>query len=346
VTTTNECSQPLVATFANQSTGAVNYEWDFGDGQTSSLTNPTHTYISTGNYTVSLIASSIYGCKDTAITILNSYPQAVANFSLPNDSICQNESVVFVSTSSFADSLQWNFGDGNLLSGNSVTYAYSQSGVYPVELIAFGQGGCNDTVTLNTQIVIMPTPTADFTFVNIQNTDPLSGTVEFTNLSSGGTSYDWSFGNGNSSTEENPIERYNNFGDFNAQLIVTSDFGCTDTLIQNVNVDFFYGLFIPNAMSPGHSDFGVANFIPKGVGMKNFELLIYDDWGNLIWSTNALDADGRPIEYWDGTFNGEPVQQDAYVWKATATFLNEKVWEGKEYPNGKLKRSGTVTIIR
>lgn len=346
VTTTNECFQPLVATFTNQSTGAVNYEWDFGDGQTSSLTNPTHTYISTGSYTVSLIASSIYGCKDTAITILNSYPQAVANFSLPNDSICQNESVVFVSTSSFADSLQWNFGDGNLLNGNSVTYAYSQSGIYPVELIAFGQGGCNDTVTLNTQIVIMPSPTADFSFVNIQNTDPLSGTVEFTNLSSGGTIYDWSFGNGNSSTEENPIERYNNFGDFNAQLIVTSDFGCTDTLIQNVNVDFFYGLFIPNAMSPGHSDFGVANFIPKGVGMKNFELLIYDDWGNLIWSTNALDADGRPTEYWDGTFNGEPVQQDAYVWKATATFLNEKVWEGKEYPNGKLKRSGTVTIIR
>jgi hypothetical protein len=111
-------------------------------------------------------------------------------------------------------------------------------------------------------------------------------------------------------------------------------------------VDFFYGLFIPNAMNPGHSDFEVANFIPKGVGLKTFELLIYDDWGNLIWQTTALDANGRPTEYWDGTFNGEPVQQDAYVWKVTATFLNERVWEGKEYPKGKLKRAGTVTVIR
>lgn len=346
VATINACVQPLVATFTNLSSGAINYEWNFGDGQTSSLTNPNHTYLTAGTYSVSLIASTIYGCKDTAIAIVNSYPQAIANFTLPNDSICQNESVIYISTSSFADSVQWNFGNGNLLTGNTVSYAYPQSGVYPVELIAFGQGGCNDTVTLNTQIVIMPSPSADFSFENIQNTDPLSGTVEFTNLSSGGTIYDWSFGNGNSSTEENPTERYNSFGEFSAELIVTSDFGCKDTIIQVVLVDFFFGLYIPNAMNPGHSEFGVANFIPKGVGLQSFELLIYDDWGNLIWSTSALDADGRPTEYWDGTFNGEPVQQDAYVWKASATFLNNQVWEGKEYPNGRLKRSGTVTIIR
>ncbi len=346
VATTNACSQPLVATFTNQSTGAINYEWNFGDGQISSLTNPVHSYNATGNYNVSLIVSTIYGCKDTATAIVNSYPQAVANFTLPNDSICQNEAVVFVSTSSFADSLQWNFGNGNLLIGNTVSYAFPQTGIYTIELIAFGQGGCNDTVSLNTQIVIMPSPVADFSFVNIQNTDPLSGTVEFTNLSSGGTIYDWSFGNGNTSTEENPIERYNSFGDFNAELIVTSDFGCMDTIVKVVDVDFFYGLFIPNAMNPGHSEFGVANFIPKGVGLKTFELLIYDDWGNLIWSTNALDADGRPTEYWDGTYKGEAVQQDAYVWKATATFLNDKVWEGKEYPNGRLKRAGSITIVR
>ena len=99
-------------------------------------------------------------------------------------------------------------------------------------------------------------------------------------------------------------------------------------------------------MSPGHSDFEVANFIPKGVGLKTFELLIYDDWGNLIWSTNALDENGRPTEHWDGTYRGVPVQQDAYVWKATATFRNEQIWEGKEYPKGRIKRSGTVTVIR
>jgi large repetitive protein len=111
-------------------------------------------------------------------------------------------------------------------------------------------------------------------------------------------------------------------------------------------------MLIPNALSPAHPEFEVSHFIPKGVGLAEFELLIYDDWGNLIWSTTALDAEGRPTESWDGTFNGAPVQQDSYVWKATATFMNFKVWEGKKYEKGKgnglrkFKRSGSVTVIR
>jgi large repetitive protein len=346
VTSNDICSTPMISTFTNSSTGGTNYEWNFGDGQTSTLTNPVHTYNSPGNYNVSLIVTTIYGCKDTTDLLVSNFVGPTVNFTMPTDTICQFEELQFVATSTLASSLQWNFGDGNILTGNPVSYTYTQSGNFPVELIAFGAGGCSDTANSNVSIVIMPTPTADFSYENVQNSNLLSGLVEFTNLSSEATTYSWDFGNGNNSTETNPVEQYEQSGMFTIELIATSDYGCVDTSIQTLEVEFFYGLFIPNAMSPGHSDFGVANFIPKGVGMKNFELLIYDDWGNLIWSTNALDADGRPTEYWDGTFNGEPVQQDAYVWKATATFLNEKVWEGKEYPNGRLKRSGTITIIR
>ena len=346
VNSNDVCSTPMISTFTNSSTGGTNYEWNFGDGQTSTLTNPVHTYNSPGNYTVSLIVTTIYGCKDTAEILVSNFVGPTVSFTMPTDTICQFDELQFVATSTLASSLQWNFGDGNIVTGNPASYTYTQSGIFPVELIAFGAGGCSDTANSNVPIVIMPTPTADFSYENVQNSNLLSGLVEFTNLSSGATTYSWDFGNGNNSTETNPTEQYEQSGMFTIELIATSDYGCVDTSIQTLEVEFFYGLFIPNAMSPGHSDFGVANFIPKGVGMKNFELLIYDDWGNLIWSTNALDTDGRPTEYWDGTFNGEPVQQDAYVWKATATFLNEKVWEGKEYPNGKLKRSGTITIIR
>jgi hypothetical protein len=170
--------------------------------------------------------------------------------------------------------------------------------------------------------------------------------VIFTNESEGQTWNYWDFGNGDTSTLLNPIERYNNFGEFMTTLIVGNQYGCTDTITQTITVDFFYGLHIPNAIAPGHGNFEVANFIPKGVGLKTFELLIYDDWGNLIWSTTDLDADGRPTGYWDGTYLGAPVQQDAYVWKCTATFMNEDIWEGKEYKNGVLKRSGSITVIR
>jgi PKD repeat protein len=344
--TTNPCVQPMDVTFTNNSTGALSYEWFFGDGQTSALTNPQHSYADDGIYDVELVATNLYGCTDTFSVQIQSYLMAAASFTLPNDSICVGEPVMFNSTSSNALNLSWDFGDGTILTGSTVSYSFPGSGTFPVTLIAYGAGGCNDTVLVNQPIVVMPNPVADFDFENIQNPDPLSGTVVFTNTSQGADYYYWEFGNGNSSEEVDPIERYNQYGEFEVMLVATTEFGCIDTTFQTVAVDFFYGLFIPNAMSPGHSDFEVSNFIPKGVGLKTFELLIYDDWGNLIWSTTALDADGRPTEYWDGTFRGEPVQQDAYVWKATATFLNEKVWEGKDYNKGVLKRSGTVTVIR
>lgn len=345
-TSSNSCYPPVTANFTNNSSGAIDYNWDFGNGSTSVLTNPTATYQTPGNYTIELIVTNLYGCTDTMLQTIDIYQVPTADFILPDDTVCVGEPVVFNSSSIFADSIVWDFGNGTTFNGTSVSYAFDESGIFPITIMAYGEGGCADTLTINTPIVVHPTPTADFTFINIQNTDPLSGTVEFTNTSTNADSYYWDFGNGDTSTMVNPIERYNNFGEFSVTLIAATNMGCYDTITQIVDVDFFYGLYIPNAISPGNTDFEVANFIPKGVGLKTFELLIYDDWGNLIWSTSALDEDGRPTEYWDGTFNGVPVQQDAYVWKVTATFLNERVWEGKEYPKGKLKRSGSVTVIR
>jgi PKD repeat protein len=346
VQTTDSCTQPLTAVFTNNSTGAIDYQWSFGDGGTSLLTNDTHTYLNTGNYPATLIATNAYGCADTAVRVINSFHQAVASLTLPQDSVCQLALENYISTSQYAINTVWDFGDGTTASGTSIDHMYALTGTYPITLIAYGDGNCNDTLTLNQAITVMPKPVAGFSFLNVQNQDPMSGIVQFTNESVDAVSYTWEFGNGTTSNEVDPEIRYHNFGDYIATLYAISDFGCIDTATNAIHVDFFFGLYIPNAFSPGNSDFLVANFVPIGVGMKTFELLVYDDWGNLIWSTTALDSDGRPTEYWDGTYKGQPVQQDSYVWKASATFINNKVWEGKEYPDGKVKPAGTITVIR
>lgn len=346
VTSSDACVPPVNVNFTNTSSGAVSYDWDFGNGQTSQLNNPATVYMAPGSYTIQLTATTIYGCQSSVSQTFQVYQAPLADFTLPEDTVCAGTSMVFQSSGNFADSLIWDFGNGDYFAGASVQYTFPDPGIFPITLIAYGQGGCSDTLIMSTPVVVHPAPVAGFDFVNIQNPDPLSGIVEFTNTSTNADNYLWDFGNGDTSTTEHPVERYNSFGTFDVTLIAYNQYGCSDTARQTVEVDFFYGLFIPNAISPGHSNFEVANFIPKGVGLKTFELLIYDDWGNLIWQTSALDANGRPTEYWDGTFNGVPVQQDAYVWKASATFLNERVWEGKEYSKGKLKRSGTVTVIR
>ncbi|MDD2982240.1 MAG: PKD domain-containing protein [Crocinitomicaceae bacterium] len=346
LTSTDPCFAPVTVNTNNISTGSINFQWDFGNGITSNLTNETVVFANPGTYNVSLTATSIHGCTNTLVVPFTVYPRPVAVFTVSSQTICEGQSVIFSSQSTFADSLVWDMGDGTILIGNSVVYTYPTAGNYPITLSVYGAGGCSDISILNPGIQVNPTPIAGFEFINIQNHDPLSGTVEFTNQSQYAGAYDWQFGNGHSSSEINPTEKYYQYGTFEVTLIASNQFGCADTLVQLIKTDFDAGLFVPNAMYPGHSSFGVSHFLPKGVGLESYTLTIYDAWGNTMWSTSSLDLDGRPNEAWDGKFKGEYVKEDAYVWKVNATFLDANAWKGKEYARGKFKRSGTVTVIR
>jgi PKD repeat protein len=343
---TNTCYSPVDVIITNNSTGAFNYYWDFGNGQTSSSTNTTVTYNNPGTYIISLVAENMYGCQSENQQTIIVYPTPVAQFQLLETVACANDPLVFQSNNINVDEVLWIMGDGSELMGDTVTYAYTIPGNYFVTMIVFGAGGCGDTLISNTSITINPDPVANFEYVNVQVPDPLNGTVEFTNLSQGASNYVWFFSNDSTSTAIDPVFQFRNYGTYNTTLVAINEFGCTDTIAMDVVVDFFNGLFLPNAIYPGSGIFEISHFIPKGVGLKEFELQIYDDWGNLIWQTTALDMDGRPSEFWDGTFNGVPVQQDAYVWKVKAVFLDNAIWEGNDMKMNKIKRSGTVTVIR
>ncbi len=80
--------------------------------------------------------------------------------------------------------------------------------------------------------------------------------------------------------------------------------------------------------------------------MKSYHIQIYDTWGNLLWESRELTDDGQPKESWDGYYKGVLLQQDVYVWKAAATFIDGTTWEGQHYPSGEIKPTGTVTILR
>ncbi len=342
----SSCYIPVTVNFTNNSTGAVAYAWDFDNGQTSALTDPTTDYTTTGTYSIELVASNQFGCTDTMTKDFTVYPLPIADFTISGDTACALQAVNFTNNSTFGTNYVWDFGDGNTSTDANPSHEYTAPGNYIITLHTYGLGGCGDTVSLSTPIVVHPSPTADFSYVNVQNPDPLSGTVEYTNLSSGALSYEWWFGSFGTSTDVNPIFRFYQIGEFSTTLVATNEFGCTDTIVKNVIVDYFKGLHIPNAMYPGHNSFEVANFIPKGVGLESYHIGVYDAWGNLLWESSAIDTDGRPTEYWDGTFEGVPMPQDAYVWKVEATFRDNTIWQGKKYSNGSLKRSGTVTILR
>lgn len=340
------CYTPGPVTFTNTSTGAISYAWDFGNGNTSAINSPTTNYTNVGQHIIELIAENQYGCLDTAYGMVEVFQRPVALFSVSSDTVCANSPVQLMDLSTFATQYYWEFGDGNTSNLPNPSHTYDSPGIYNVTLHVYGAGGCGDTLTMNSAVFVHPTPSADFTYTNVEVSGTYDGTIEFTNQSIGASDYEWSFGDGTGSTETHPIYRYNSSGIIEAQLIAYNEFGCSDTAFIPVDIEFFKGLYVPNAMHPGHHSFEVANFIPKGVGLDFYHIAVYDAWGNLLWESSALDNDGRPTEYWDGTFEGEEMPQDAYVWKVEATFRDNTLWQGKEYPNGQIRKSGTVTILK
>ena len=219
---------PSVVNFTDLSIDADMHLWDFGDGTTSTNSNPSHIYNTPGNYSVSLIATSNLGCSDTMsrhefIRVLG----PITDFSTSSLTGCSPFVVNFTDHSTNASSWNWNFGDGNSEITTNASHVFADSGTFTVSLVTWDTAGCSSYFQFPTPVTIHPSPVADFSSPATSGCSPFIGT--FTNLSTGYNSSYWIFGDGSTSTSTNIIHQYNQPGTFDAQLIVTNNFGCTDT---------------------------------------------------------------------------------------------------------------------
>lgn len=223
--------------FTDLSTGgAVSWLWDFGDGTTSTQQNPAHVYPGPGNYTVKLVATSSAGCQDsiTRMNYVTVYPGPVVNFTADTTNGCGLPFTVDFSNSSTGGTYFWDFGDGGTSTlFNPPPYNYTIPGVYTVKLIVTRPNGCSDSLVRPAYIVIDP-PQADFT-----SSTPTGCPGHIVNFSDQSTTVDslvswsWDFGDGNTSTQQNPSHAYAAPGSYNVTLTVTDSRGCTRTIMQN-----------------------------------------------------------------------------------------------------------------
>lgn len=210
------------------------YEWDFGDGNNSSLQNPTHTYTSSGTYSVQLIVTTNQNCKDTVIQNVFYSPGPTSNFTFNIG--CQNATTTFNNTSTAPGndpivSYFWDFGDGNNSTQENPTHVYTSSGNFDVKLKVTTQNGCQDSITQN--IFIPTSPVPNFSFSQVC----LGSATNFTDLSTGNiASVFWDMGDGN--TFNSPISSYTfaNPGTYNVKLRVTGTNGCPDSIIKQVKI--------------------------------------------------------------------------------------------------------------
>ncbi|HMJ46549.1 MAG TPA: PKD domain-containing protein, partial [Ferruginibacter sp.] len=225
------CTAPVNINFQNLSTGIgiLSYLWNFGDGGTSVLANPSHNYMLPGAYTVTLVVTNVFGCRDTLIKNNGIVIGTVlAGFNAPSTA-CINSPVAFVNTSSPVPvSVLWRFGDGTTSTSQNPVKSYSTPGSYQVKLIS-NFGACKDSVTRN--ITVLPKPVAAFS-APVTASCNVPFTVNFNNSSSGANSYQWLFGDGNSSAAASPAYTYTTPGVYTVTLITSNSSGCSDTLVK------------------------------------------------------------------------------------------------------------------
>ncbi len=229
-TTPTGCSLPVTIVFTNTSSGSgtLSYLWNFGDGFTSTLQNPSHTYNTQGSFTVTLRVTSSTGCINTLVkanaVVINFLR---ATFIAPA-STCINDAVNFNNTTTPPpNTVFWDFGDGTTSTLLSPVKTYTSTGTYVVKMRAT-LGACVDSTS--SLINVYPKPTAAFSAVNRNACQPPL-TVFFTNTSTAPANYLWSFGDGGTSTLQNPSHTYTTFGSFTVKLIVTNFVGCSDSLV-------------------------------------------------------------------------------------------------------------------
>jgi len=227
---------PLSVTFTDASTGDYSsWSWDFGDGNTSTLTNPSHEYTTPGIYTVSLIVSGDGGTDDEIKTVyITVYAPVVADFTGSPTSGIAPLSVTFTNTSTGDyDSYAWSFGDGGTSTLANPVHIYTDPGTFTVSLTVSGNGG-ESTETKTAIITVYGAVVANFTSDMTQGIAPLM--VNFTDTSTGTiSSRSWAFGDGGTSTEQNPSHQYTTPGIYTVSLIVSGD-GGTDEEVKTDHI--------------------------------------------------------------------------------------------------------------
>lgn len=236
------CS-PSIVEFVDESLDAVAWEWDFGDNSGSTLQNPVKLYNSPGVYTIQLIVTSQFGCKDTLVrqnfvTVLG--PATAFNIELPEG--CVGSPVQFTDISVGSVEWEWNFGEGSTSDEQNPTFIYDEPGNYAITLFSSDTLGCSGFATMDIPFTVHSRPEATMNVQNLSGCTPFTPAI--TNTTTGATQYQWNFGDGSAIMNDVvPTYAYSTAGTYALSLIALNAAGCADT----TQIDSLHALMVPIA---------------------------------------------------------------------------------------------------
>ncbi len=309
-------NQPTVfSDFSNAGFGPIDtWQWEFGvNGATSSNQNDTYIYGSPGVYSVELIVTSNQGCSDTVQETVEVFEKPVADFNYSSN--CQNNQVIVQFTdesTTVNDPLNfwfYDFGGQGTSATENPLQVFPTNGSFTILHIVETVNGCRDSISqvLDTP----PAPVADFSY-NTDNGLNVGAVFNFINNSTNATNFDWDFGNGNTSTLEDPNNTYFANGNYVVWLNVSNSLGCTDSISEVIVINTVtneINTLIPNSISPNGdllNDVWKLEFLE--ISYPNVRVQIYNEWGQQIFESEGYDTP------WDGRFNNELVPDGTYYY--------------------------------
>jgi gliding motility-associated-like protein len=221
------CRGPFNVNFQNLTSGpgTITYAWDFGNGQTSTEQNPTAVFAAPGTYTVTLNSQSDLGCTGTIQKTITINP-TVTDFNAPLN-LCLNQPITFQNASSPPPlSSLWDFGDGTSSAQINPVKTFLVPGTFSVNLVNEYEG-CVDSIRKD--VVVSDRPVIDFSAA-VTTACQIPFTAQFTDISPGAVSWFWDFGDSTTSTLQNPSHVYDDYGEYNVTLTITTAAGCTNTI--------------------------------------------------------------------------------------------------------------------
>ncbi|MBM77196.1 MAG: hypothetical protein CL846_01820, partial [Crocinitomicaceae bacterium] len=311
--------------------------WDFDDpngslnSDTTSNLNPSYTYVYSGTFSPSMSITDANGCTNTSSQNLTVYPYPNASFSSADQ--CMGDAVSFINNSSISNGAilisEWNFNTNDPSSINvfnndlsTVSFNYSDTGTYDVSLFV-SSNGCSNTI--NQTVFIHPNPVSNFSispndtvcpnqiFNLINNTD----TNVISNLS-----FDWDFGDLNTSSIFNPTYSYENSNSYTISLTSTSPFGCSDVSNKTIVVsdlpspDFSFInscedslIYFDNSLIDSsfsylwNFDDGLTDSVMDPLhafinyGSKNVQLIVANEFGCIDSITKQIEIYPNPIAF-------------------------------------------------
>lgn len=286
----------------------------------------------TGSKKIDLKVTTAAKCSSTVSKNVTVNTKPKASFTPVPSSGCDPLVVNFKNNSSSDASIfHWDFGDSHSGNEKEPVHIYP-IGKYDVSLIAETPQGCKDTLLQSKVISVVAQPVASF-ITNAKKgveTDLSQAEFTFTNKSTGANHYKWIFGDGKTSTEENPTYKYTAVGKFEIMLVAFYD-DCSDTFrFSPVIIVSYDDIFFPSAFSPNNDGKNDFFHLLQSEGVVELTLRVYNRWGQLVFETNKVDGG------WDGSYNNKPQEVGVYTYFAKAKMVNGSVVEKK----------GSISLLR